>query len=93
MLQVIEEEGFNAVALGENDTRFGAVETLDDALKCADLFQQNGRELDGFVITLPNFGDERAVANVMRWSGLNVPVLVHAQAGRHNARLGAALAA
>ena len=35
-------------------------------------------EIDGILITLPNFGDERAIANAMRWSGLNVPVLVHA---------------
>ena len=29
-------------------------------------------------MTLPNFGDERAVANTLRWAGLDVPVLVHA---------------
>ena len=34
-------------------------------------------------MTLPNFGDERAVANVLRWADLGVPVLVHAFAGRH----------
>ena len=30
------------------------------------------------VVTLPNFGDERAVADTLRMAGLNVPVLVHA---------------
>ncbi|HKI69941.1 MAG TPA: fucose isomerase, partial [Verrucomicrobiae bacterium] len=34
--------------------------------------------LDGILVTLPNFGDERGVANALRWSGLKVPVLVHA---------------
>jgi L-fucose isomerase-like protein len=31
-------------------------------------------------VTLPNFGDERAVADTLRLAGLNVPVLVHAAA-------------
>ena len=30
------------------------------------------------LVTLPNFGDERAIANTLRWAGLDVPVLVHA---------------
>jgi len=30
------------------------------------------------LVTLPNFGDERAVANVLRMSALDVPVLIHA---------------
>ena len=29
-------------------------------------------------MTLPNFGDERSVANAIRLSGLDLPVLVHA---------------
>jgi L-fucose isomerase-like protein len=27
---------------------------------------------------LPNFGDERAIANALRWANLDVPVLIHA---------------
>ena len=30
------------------------------------------------IVTLPNFGDERAVANTLRWADLDAPVLVHA---------------
>ncbi|HEX7071425.1 MAG TPA: fucose isomerase, partial [Rhodothermales bacterium] len=30
------------------------------------------------LVTLPNFGDERAIANVLRWAELDVPVLIHA---------------
>ena len=29
-------------------------------------------------MTLPNFGDERAIANAIRFSGLDVPVLIQA---------------
>jgi L-fucose isomerase-like protein len=59
-------------------TKFGSIETLSDAQKCADLFKQHRDEIDGVLVTLPNFGDERAVANTLRWSGLDAPVLVHA---------------
>lgn len=34
--------------------------------------------IDGILGTLPNFGDERGVADAIRLSGLNVPVLVQA---------------
>lgn len=78
ILQVLAEEGINAVILPTNATKFGSVESLSDAQKCADLFKQQRDEIDGVLVTLPNFGDERAVANTLRWSGLNVPVLVHA---------------
>jgi L-fucose isomerase-like protein len=78
MLRVMEEEGFRAISLGEEDTKYGAVSTLDDAVTCGEFLKQHAGEIDGLVVTLPNFGDERAVANSIRFSGLNVPVLIHA---------------
>jgi len=30
------------------------------------------------LVTLPNFGDERAIANTLRFANLDVPVLIHA---------------
>ncbi len=78
ILAVLKEEGFDAVALGAKDTRYGAVETDAEARKCADLFRANREKIDGILITLPNFGDERGVADTLRLSGLEVPVLVHA---------------
>ncbi|HIC89452.1 MAG TPA: fucose isomerase, partial [Anaerolineae bacterium] len=60
------------------DTKFGTVENLQDAEKCADLFRKHREEIDGVLVTLPNFGDERGVANALRMADLNVPVLVHA---------------
>jgi L-fucose isomerase-like protein len=77
-LKVLEEEGIKAIALTPEDTHFGSIESLSDAQKCADLFQKHRDEIDGVLITLPNFGDERAIANALRWAELNVPVLVHA---------------
>jgi len=78
IISVLEKNGIGVVALPTTATKFGAVESLDDAQKCADLFKQNAGKIDGILVTLPNFGDERGVANAIRWSGLRVPVLVHA---------------
>jgi L-fucose isomerase-like protein len=78
VLRVLEEEGITAITLSPADTKFGSVETLEDARKCAALFKQHRGEIDGVLVTLPNFGDERAVANTLRWADLNVPVLIHA---------------
>jgi L-fucose isomerase-like protein len=78
VLRVLEEEGINAVILSPEDTKFGSVETLQDAEQCAALFKQHRDEIDGVLVTLPNFGDERGVANTLRMAELNVPVLVHA---------------
>jgi L-fucose isomerase-like protein len=78
ILRVLEAGGYGAVCLTPEDTKFGAVETLADAQRCADLFKRHGDEIDGVIVTLPNFGDERGVANAIRMSGLDVPVLVHA---------------
>jgi len=78
ILKALEEEGIKAVGLPLKETRFGAVESLEDARKCAELFKANREKIDGVLVSLPNFGDERAVANALRWSGLDVPVLVQA---------------
>jgi L-fucose isomerase-like protein len=78
VLRVLDQEGYKTVCLKPQDTKFGSVETLQDARKCADLFKQHRDEIDGILVSLPNFGDERAVANSIRMSGLDVPVLVQA---------------
>ena len=78
VLAALRQEGFGAVALDPETTLHGAVESLADARACADLFRSRRDEIDGVLVTLPNFGDERAVANALRWAGLDVPVLVHA---------------
>ncbi len=78
ILRVLEEEGIRVIALGTEDTEHGSVVTLEDAHKCAELFKQHRDEIDGVLVTLPNFGEERAIANVLRFADLNVPVLIQA---------------
>lgn len=78
ILRVLDAGGYGAVCLTPEQTKFGAVETLADAQRCAGLFKQHRDEIDGILVALPNFGDERGVANAIRMSGLEVPVLVQA---------------
>jgi L-fucose isomerase-like protein len=78
MLRVLEGARYGAVAPGPEDTQFGAVETRDEARKCAALFDDHRKEIDGIIVSLPNFGDERAVAETLRMARLNVPVLIQA---------------
>ena len=66
------------IILDEADTKLGGVETFSDARKCAALFSKHADEITGILVILPNFGDERGVAETIKLSGLNVPVLVQA---------------
>jgi len=78
MIKVLGKEGFSVICPSSEDTHFGVVETWEDAKKCAALFKENQDKIDGIIVSLPNFGDEKAVANTIRLSGLDVPILVHA---------------
>lgn len=78
ILKVLEEAGIKAIALSPEATSYGSVVTLSDARKAADLFREHRDEIDGILVTLPNFGEESAIANTLRWAELDVPVLIHA---------------
>ena len=79
ILEVLRNSGYGAVALAMTDTKYGAVETLEDAHKCAELFAAKAGQIDGIIVTLPNFGDERGVAETIKRSGLDVPILIQAE--------------
>ncbi|MBX2999913.1 MAG: L-fucose/L-arabinose isomerase family protein [Caldilineaceae bacterium] len=78
ILRVLEEAGITPVILEETATKLGAVETWNDAKRCADLFKAHRDQIDGILVVLPNFGDEKGVADTIKLSGLNVPILVQA---------------
>jgi L-fucose isomerase-like protein len=78
MRATLEFAGVKVIALTEAESKFGAVETRQEARRCADLFKQHRDAIDGIVVTLPNFGDERAIADTLRMADLAVPVLVQA---------------
>ena len=78
MMQALAKAGMDCVVLGPEESKHGAVETHDEAKRCAALFQKNRERIDGVIVALPNFGDERAIADTLRLAGLGVPVLVQA---------------
>jgi len=78
MIAALEAAGVKPIVLGPEETAHGAVETYEDAKKCAALFQQHAKEIDGIIITLPNFGEERGLADTLRLANLKVPVLIQA---------------
>jgi L-fucose isomerase-like protein len=78
MIAALEKAGHSAVALGLEAARHGAVESRAEAAACADLFRKHADKIDGIIVTLPNFGDERAIADTLRAAALPVPVLIQA---------------
>ena len=78
MIRVLQGSCMDVVALSPEQSRYGAVESHEEAKRCAELFRANSERIDGIIVTLPNFGDERAIADTIRLSGLRVPVLVQA---------------
>src|SRR6202008_3434314 len=78
ILAALAKAGIDAVALGPEESKYGAVETHEEAKRCAALFRKHDKEIDGVIVTLPNFGDERAIADALRLARLDVPVLVQA---------------
>jgi len=74
----LDNMGYECVILPEDVTPTGAIETLDDAKKCARLFQERRDEIAGIIVALPNFGDELGVVNTLNLAKLDVPVLVQA---------------
>ena len=76
VLRLLTESGIRPIALSPNDSKLGGIETHGDARKCAQLFKEHGDEISGVVVVLPNFGDEKGVADTLKLAGLNVPVLI-----------------
>ena len=78
LLKLLDELGIEAVILDEQTTKLGGVETWEDAKACAALFKAHADAIDGVLVSLPNFGDEKGVADTIKLSGLDVPILVQA---------------
>ena len=78
MIAVLQQAGHEVVCLTPEQSKHGAVETRAEARKCADLFKANRDRMDGIIVTLPNFGEERGVAEALRMADLRIPVLIQA---------------
>jgi L-fucose isomerase-like protein len=78
IIRVLENAGMDVVALTPEESKYGAVETREESKRCAELFKKNEHRIDGIIVTLPNFGEERAIADTLRLADLHVPVLIQA---------------
>ncbi len=78
ILRVLAEQGHQAICLTPEQSKFGAVETHEEAKRCAAMFRAASDRIEGVIVSLPNFGDERAIADTLRLARLDVPVLVQA---------------
>jgi len=78
LIKLFSESGVEPIWLSEADSKLGAVETWADARKCGELFRAHRQRIDGILVCLPNFGDEKGIADAIRLSELNVPILVQA---------------
>src|ERR1700727_1640080 len=78
ILRALAAANMDVVALDPSESIYGAVETREESRRRADLFKRNRHRSDGVLVTLPNFGEERAIADALRLADLHVPVLVQA---------------
>ena len=80
LLKTIEDEGYTYVILPEDATPTGSssIETREDGLKVSRQFREHRDEIDGIIVSLPNFGFEIGIINAISDADLRVPVLVQA---------------
>jgi L-fucose isomerase-like protein len=77
-LEKLDGMGYDYVIPAADATPNGAIETYEDACKCARLFREKQDEIDGIIVVLPNFGDEQGVTQTIDMADLGLPVLVQA---------------
>lgn len=78
LLSALTRWGHTYVTLSTEDTFMGETMCYDEAKKCAALFKAHADEIDGIIVSLPNFGEETGIADAIKWSGLTCPILIQA---------------
>ncbi|MBE9509581.1 MAG: fucose isomerase [Bacteroidetes bacterium] len=78
LIALMDKLGYKYVILPRDATPTGVVETIDDARKVAKLFNEYREEIDGIIVSLPNFGDELGIVNAIKWAKLDVPIMIQA---------------
>lgn len=75
---LFKEFDVSMVALPQSATKNGSVETWEHSKECADLFRKHREGIDGVLVCMPNFSDEKGVADSLKLADLHVPILVQA---------------
>ena len=76
--KLFAELSIEPVWLSPEESKLGAVETWEEARKCGELLRRHRERLAGILICLPNFGDEKGIADAIRMADVRVPILVQA---------------
>lgn len=76
MKKAVTAAGFKYIEMSESETRYGAVETIEEGQKYAAFLAKNAGKYDGIIVCLPNFGDENGAYYALKDAG--VPILVQA---------------
>ena len=61
LTKLFAEVGVEPVWLSPDDADLGSVETWADAVRCGELFRKNRERIQGILVCLPNFGDEKTM--------------------------------
>ena len=80
LLKTMDKLGYEYIILPEDATPTGSssIETREDGLKVSRQFREHRDEIDGIVVSLPNFGFEIGIINAISDADLRVPVMVQA---------------
>ncbi len=70
----MEGAGIEVVVPSPEETKVGCVETRKEALVCAEILRR--RQVQGIVVGAVNFGEEQPVAEAVRHTRLDVPVMI-----------------
>ena len=76
LISTLNGLGHEVIALDEDATRYGAVETIQEAAKFAAFLRENRGKFDGVILSLPNFGDENGGVAALQDAG--VPIYIQA---------------
>ncbi|MHB8061289.1 MAG: L-fucose/L-arabinose isomerase family protein [Ruminiclostridium sp.] len=76
LMAAINVAGFEYIALDEDETKYGAVQNIEEGEKFAAFLKANEGKYDGIILSLPNFGDESGAVTALR--DCRVPILVQA---------------
>jgi len=80
LCEVLQRLGHRVLMMDPAATRYGAVETPEEGEKFAQFIEAHRREIDGVIVSLPNFGDENGAVAALR--NARLPILVQAYPDR-----------
>lgn len=76
MIKAVTDAGYDYIAMDENLTRYGAIETRDEGKTYHDWLKSHEGEYDGVILCMPIFIDENGAIAALQDAG--VPILMQA---------------